>query len=467
MLTRRISSRLQRLRSLSATQLPSVCGNLVHYEPTLRHRDRIYSHERTFWLFLWQVLTGNVSCSETVQGLLACLAREGAGEVSENTAAYCTARGRLEDERLDETMRGVADGLESPSADDGLCHGRRLRIVDGTSVSMPDTPENQQRFPQPSGQKPGCGFPVARMVVVFAMSTGAILRAVWDSLKVPERTLFHRLWEEFEKGDIVVADRGFCSFADFQMLRERGVDCIMRKHQARSVGERTLRRLGKGDRLVVWTKSGSRPKWLDCETWKAMPSELTVREIEIHVEIPGFRTRHLLIVTTLLDKRLYPRDTFAEIYRRRWLAELFLRDIKTQMGMEILKCKSPAMIEKELRMYLIAYNLVRSLMLQAAQRHGGAVLRISFKRTIDALRQWIPVIHGACDRRNELDRLTRDLLYYIARLRVPDRPNRTEPRAVKRRPKPYQLLMKPRHEFREMPHRNKWKPTQTTRPTRA
>ena len=457
---RAISSRRQRLRNLSAVQLHSACADRVRYAPTGQHRERLYDPGRTFWLFLWQVLTGNISCSEAVLALLAGLALGDAGRVSENTAAYCKARGRLEDAALEEAMRGIAGDLESRCVHDELCHGRPLKVADGTSFSMPDTPGNQERFPQSRSQKPGCGFPVARVVVVFAMLTGAVLRATWDSLHVSERTLFHRLWDVFEKDDIVVADRGFCSFADFWMLQERGVDSIMRKHQGRTVGERTLKKLGKGDRLVVWFKGRGRPKWLDVETWKAMPSELTVREIEVNVEIPGFRTQKLLVVTTLLDDDLYPKATFAEIYRRRWLAELFLRDIKTQMGMEVLKCKSPAMIEKELRMFLIAYNLVRSLMLEAAQTHGRAVLRISFKRTIGALRQWIPLIHGARRRRKEVDRLTQELLHYIARLTVPHRPNRTEPRAVKRRPKPYQLLQKPRHEFHEAPHRNKWKPGQ-------
>jgi hypothetical protein len=413
------------------------------------------------------VLSGNISCAEAVLALLACLACEGGGGVSENTAAFCKARGRLEDAALEKAMRGVAEDLESRCAHDDLCHGRPLKVADGTSYSMPDTAKNQERFPQPRGQKPGCGFPVARMVVVFSMLTGAVLRASWDSLRVSERTLFRRLWDVFEKGDIVVADRGFCSFADFWMLAQHGVDSIMRKHQGRTVGERTLRKLGKNDRLVVWLRSRVRPKWLDKETWKAMPSELIVREIEVNVEAAGFRTRQLLIVTTLLDDTLYPTETFAEIYRRRWLVELFLRDIKTQMGMEVLKCKSPAMIEKELRMFLIAYNLVRSLMLEAAETYGCAVLRVSFKRTIGALRQWIPLIHGARGCKKEVDRLTQELLYYIARLAVPHRPNRTEPRAVKRRPKPYQLLQKPRHEFQEAPHRNKWKSGQKATHTEA
>ena len=320
---------------------------------------------------------------------------------------------------------------------------------------MPDTPENQKRFPQPKTQKPGCGFPVMRVAVLFSMATGAILRAAWDALRVHERTLFHRLWDELKAGDILVADRGFCGFADFYLLLRRGVDCIMRNHQRRTKGVRFLKKLGKDDLLVAWRKSHICPDWLSRAIWKTLPLEMTVRQIHLCVDIPGFRTSKIVLATTLLDPKLYPKALFAELYRRRWLAELFLRNIKTSMGMEVLKCKSPEMVVKEVLMYLIAYNLIRSIMLEAAQAYGGEPLRISFKRTADALRQWMPVIRGAHGAARS--RLINTLLYYIARLTVPLRPNRCEPRALKRRKKNYQLLNKPRVEFREIAHRNHYK----------
>ena len=448
------ASQLHRLRKRPLQEIQALFSTQVEFESEAPGRDRLFPQHSTFWLFLSQILRGNVSCSETVQNALACLCRETGQTISPNTAAYCKARSRLEKEAIERVARKVAENLESRCPASELVPGRRMRIVDGSSLSMPDTPQNQKRFPQPKRQKPGCGFPVMRVAALFSMNTGAILRAAWDSLHVHERTLFHRLWDELKKGDILVADRGFCGFADFYLLLQRGVDCIMRNHQRRTKGVRLLKKLGKGDLLVAWRKSPICPDWLSRETWKKMPDEMTIRQIRIHVNVPGFRTKKIVLATTLLDPKLYPKALFAELYRRRWLAELFLRDIKTSMGMEVLKCKSPEMVIKELLMYLIAYNLIRSIMLEAAQTHGGEPLRISFKRTADGLRQWAPAIRWT---RGEVrNRLVEAMLACIAKLTIPHRPDRVEPRAIKRRKKNYQLLNKPRTEFREIAHRNKY-----------
>jgi hypothetical protein len=273
----------------------------------------------------------------------------------------------------------------------------------------------------------------------------------------PAATFWLFLWDVFEKGDIVLADRGFCGFADFWILLERGVDCLMRKHQRRTAGQRTVRRLGKGDWLVAWRKTGVCPEWLERGAWRAMPEELLVRQIDFTVAIAGFRTKKISIATTLLDPRLFPKASLVELYRRRWHVELFLRDIKSSLRMDVLKCKSPDRIEKEIAMYWIAYNLIRTLMHQAARNHGESPLRISFKRTADALREWGPLIHSARSDGKAQNRLIEILLAAIARLTLPDRPDRTEPRAIKRRKKNYQLLNKPRKEFREILHRNKYK----------
>jgi hypothetical protein len=453
--TAKTASQLHRLRKQSIEEIQSLFQARVELEPETPGRDRLFPQVWTFWLFLSQVLWGNVSCSETVQNALAWLCRRTGQTASPNTAAYCKARSRLEEKTIKRMCEKVAADLESRYPKEELIQGRRVRIVDGSSLSMPDTPESQKRFPQPKKQKPGCGFPVMRVVVLFSMATGAILRVAWGSLHVHERILFHRIWNELKAGDILVADRGFCGFADFYLLLRRGVDCIMRNHQRRTKGVRFLKKLGKDDLLVAWRKTAMCPKWLRREIWKTLPAEMTVRQIRILVDVPGFRTKEIVLATTLLDRKLYPKALFAELYRRRWLAELFLRDIKTSMDMEVLKCKSPEMIVKEVLMYLIAYNLIRSIMLEAAQRYGGEPLRISFKRTADALRQWMPVIRGAHGAARK--RLINTLLYYIARLTVPYRPDRTEPRAIKRRKKNYQLLNKPREEFREISHRNHYK----------
>lgn len=382
------------------------------------------------------------------------LAARAGASASPNTAAYCKARGRLPEDLLERCWQGVKSRVESRGAQEGLWCGRRVKGVDGSGLSMPDTPENQARSPQSSRQKPGCGFPAMRIVALFSLATGAVLALGKDALRVAESTLFRRLWNHLEPGDVVLADRGFCRYADYYCLAERGIDCVLRKNGRRSVGATQGRRLGKGDRLVHWHKTGGCPKWLDRETWRAIPDRLTVREIHFAVDIPAFRTQAIPISTTLVDPQAHPTGAFIELYRRRWMAELFLRDIKTTLGMDVLSCKSPDMVHKELLIYLIAYTLVRALMLEASLRHGVPVHRISFKGTRSTVREWTPVLAAAGPTRRQ--GLVDHLIVILARDPLPHRPNRVEPRARKRRPKNYQLLNKPRHQSREIMHRNKY-----------
>lgn len=376
---------------------------------------------------------------------------------SPNTAAYCKARARLPEDALEGLWGEVTRRVQERAGGEGLWCGRRVKVADGSSLSMPDTPDNQAVYPQSSRQKPGCGFPVMRVVALFSLATGAMVALAKGALRVGERTLCRRLWDRLLPGDVLLADRGFCGYADFYCLAQRGVDSVMRNHQRRTVGLTPGRRLGKGDRLVRWHKTGRCPAWLDGAAWKAMPDRLTVRQIHFAVDIPGFRTRTITVATTLLDPTAYPKDAFIQLYRRRWMAELFLRDIKTAMGMDTLSCKTPHMVHRELLMYLIAYNLVRALMLEASLRHGVPVHRISFKGTLTTVREWAPVLAGARLTRKERQRLIDLLITVLARDPLPNRPNRVEPRARKRRPKNYQLLNKPRHEFTEIKHRNKYK----------
>ena len=332
--------------------------------------------------------------------------------------------------------------------------GRRVTVVDGTGVSMPDTIENQQQYPQSKAAKPGCGFPEMRVVAMFSLATGALLHYAKSSRKVHERTLFRRLWDQLESGDVVLADRGFCSFGDYYFLLQRGIHSVMRLHQRRSVGLRTVKRLGPGDTLVHWDKMKPTPKGLTKKQWAAVPDVLPVRHISFTVDIPGFRTRSITVATTLLDHRRYPAHAFAELYRRRWMAELYFRDIKTSLGMDILRCKTPAMVHKELAMHVIAYNLIRATMLQAARRAHLEPEQMSFKGTVQTIRQWALVTELATP--NQLDHLRAAMCRTIARDTLPSRPNRSEPRARKRRPKNYQLLNKPRRLFKEILHRNRY-----------
>lgn len=332
--------------------------------------------------------------------------------------------------------------------------GRRVNVVDGTGLSMPDTAANQQWYPQSKASKPGCGFPEMRLVALFSLATGALLHYAHSSRRVHERTLFRRLWDHLESADVVLADRGFCSFADYYFLLQRGIDSVMRLHARRSVGVRTVKRLGPGDTLVQWVKTKPTPKGLTKQQWAALPDVLDVRHITFTIEIPGFRTQSITIATTLLDHRRYPAHAFAELYRRRWMVEVYFRDIKISLGMDVLRCKTPTMIHKELAMHVIAYNLVRATMLQAAVWGGHEPEQISFKGTVQTIRQWAPLLALAAP--HQLETLRNTMFTSIARDTLPSRPNRWEPRARKRRPKNYQLLNKPRRQFKEIQHRNRY-----------
>jgi hypothetical protein len=418
-------------------------------------RDRVYTPARIFWGFLSQVFSPDGSCREAVRKLQGWQVLQGQPTASSNTAGYCTARKRLPLDSLEALQQQVAETIGKTFHNQRLWHARPVRVVDGSSVSMPDTGKNQAAYPQPKAQKPGCGFPVMRIVAVFCLGTGAILHCARAALSVAERTLFWRLWDHFTAGDVVLADRGFCGYADFFLLKQRGIDCVMRNHQRRKVGLSFLKRLGKHDRLIQWHKTGITPKGLTREAWQAMPERMTVRELLVHVDVPGFRTRKVTVVTTLLDPVEYPARELADLYRRRWYAELFLRDIKITMAMDVLRCKTPDMVHKELTMHLIAYNLVRALMLQAAQNHEIAPDRISFKGTVATVRQWAPIITAADPAATT--HLTERLLAVLANDPLPNRPDRLEPRAKKRRPKNYQCLTKPRRLFKECAHRGKYK----------
>jgi len=404
------------------------------------------------------VLSADGSCQEAVSKFLAWLALADGPDASPRTSGYCKARKRLRQRDIEQVNDQVTPRIQTQAESQELWHGRHVKIVDGSCVSMPDTRPNQHAYPQPTAQKAGCGFPVVRIVVVFSLITGVILEWAKGSLHVGEGALFRSLWDRFEPGDVALADSGFCSYADVFLLLQRGIDCVMRNHQRRKVGLCLVKGLGKADRIIQWHKTGTRPKWMDKKQWEDMPDRLTVREISFHVPVPGFRTDTVTLVTTLLDPKAFPSKAFVELYRRRWLAELFLRDIKTTMEMDVLRCKSPAMIHKELAMYVMAYNLIRALMLEAATAQGLSVYGISFKGALSTARQWAPIMAAAQLDEPGRERMMRRLLRCIAFDPLPDRPNRTEPRARKRRPKNYQLLTEPRHLFKETPHRGKPKP---------
>jgi hypothetical protein len=324
---------------------------------------------------------------------------------------------------------------------------------------MPDTKENQQLYPQPTSQKKGCGFPVMRIVATFSLASGVILDCRKGSLDVHERTLWREGWDSYEENDVVLADCGFCSYADYHLLKEKKVDSVMRLHQRRKE-KKIIKKFNKNDYLVIWQKGkkSQRPKWLTEQQWNQLPNEMTVRYVKVSINIPGIRTKKFVVATTLLDPKKYPADAIAELYWRRWRCELFLKDIKTTMRMKVLRSRTPKMIHKEFTIFIIAYNLIRSLIWNAALDNGVDPNRISFKAAINVILQWAPILMTIKNRDEKIQCIT-TIKNIIANNLIPIRKIiRREPRAIKRRQNAnYQLLTKPRKQFKEIPHREKYR----------
>jgi hypothetical protein len=369
---------------------------------------------------------------------------------SADPSAYCQARKRLPEPLLESLVRQIGQRLGEEVSEAMSWCGRRVWLVDGTTCSMPDTPDLQAAFGQPDGQAPGCGFPVAKVVGLFCWASGAVLEAMIGPWRMSELRLWRELWPALSPGEIVLGDRFYCSFYDVVGVMRRGCDAVFRLHPKRSADFRQGRRLGRNDRLVTWMRPTwqARPRGMKRREWKALPGTLTVRLIRFTVNIPGFRSETITVATTLLDPLAYGAQKIAPLYRDRWLIELRFRDIKITLGMDVLRGKTPDIVRKEISMHLLAYNLIRSLMWQAAAQHRRPLHRLSFAGTVDhvnALEPYLQLYEGT----DRAERLYALLLRWIAHDLVPDRPNRLEPRAVKRRPKEYDLLNRPRHQMRK------------------
>jgi hypothetical protein len=400
-------------------------------------RPRVLDPVTTVHLLLLQILHGNTACSHLPH--LAGLRF--------TAAAFCQARTRLPLVVWQQLVRQTSAACEQTTHDEGRWRGHRTFLVDGSSFSMPDTPELQEYFGQPGGQRPGCGFPVAHLLALFHAGTGfllEVLAAPWHTHDMAQVALLH---PTLRPGDVLVGDRAFCSFAHLALLHQQGLHALFRVHQKQIVDftpsrspttpkpraaqkglprSRWLRELGLTDQLVEWVKPVHPPAWMTPALFAALPAALCVRELRYRVAQAGFRTRTITLVTTLLEADLDPADALADLYRCRWQVETNLRHLKQTMGLEVLHCQRLAGVMKELTVFALVYNLVRIVMLEAAKRQGVALDRISF---VDAVR-WLSTARPG----EPLPPLVVN----------PHRPDRVEPRAVKRRPKPYPLLMKPR-----------------------
>jgi hypothetical protein len=395
------------------------------------HRERLYPPTVVLSMFIRQALEADGSCQKAVNAWAAQRAADGLSPHSVRTGAYCRARQRLPAEMVTTLTRETGKLLCTQAERGWRWRGRTVKLVDGTGISMPDTPENQIRYPQPSSQAPGVGFPLARLVGVICLSTGAVVDAAvgpFEGKGHSEHDLFRELLGALCSGDVLLGDALYCSYWVIAALQAQGVDVLFEQHGMRTTDFRRGCRLGARDHVVLWQKP-ERPYWMTHEQYAAYPDELTVREIKVDGRV---------LVTTMLDPRKTKKRDLSDLYAQRWHVELDFRNIKTTLGMGVLRCLTPQMIEKELWVNLLAYNLIRLLMAQAAIESGLQPRNLSFKHTVQIWTQWTSLDFAGQQTR-------RDILFkLIAQVTVGQRPGRLEPRARKRRPKPYPWLKVPR-----------------------
>jgi hypothetical protein len=414
--------------------------------------DRVFSPLVTLWVFLGQVLSADHSCRAAVARLIAHRLSRGQRPCSAETGAYCQARQRLPESFFADVACAVGRRLDEQADRRWLWLRRRVYLFDGTTVTMPDTRENQAAYPQVYNQKPGLGFPIARLGALISLACGAVVNlgfCQYAGKGQGEVSLLRRLWDVLRPGDVLLGDRLLGNYATIAFLGQRGVELVSRLNTFhRRVDFRRGQRLGPDDHVVQWRKPTS-IRSLDWQTYKALPEFITVRETRIHVRQPGFRTRSIVVVTTLLEPEQASKEELASLYRARWHNELDLRSLKSAMQMSELRCKTPELVRKEVWTHILAYNLIRTVMAQAAARQGVAPRTISFTGAMQTLEAFQPLLDfGAAPDAASRLRLYHDLLAAIASHRVGDRPDRYEPRLKKRRRNNYDWLTKPRAEMK-------------------
>lgn len=409
-------------------------------------RERIFSPSIVVWSFLSQAIEEDKSQQTAVLRVIAHYMEQGKKPPSGNTSAYSQARSKLPENCLPQLCRKIAKELGTTTADASkhLWKGHRIKLVDGSSLSMPDTPANQASYPQSPRQKKGLGFPSMRIVAVIDYMTGALLdlagKAAYGGKETGEHALLRELIHRFDKNDLMIGDRYYPSFFLMATLLEQGISGVFPQHGSRNTDFRRGKSLGRKDHLIQWTKP-KKPEWMEQAEYDVFPEKITVREVAIEINRPGFRSKKDVLVTTLDDPTEVTVDDLIEIYGRRWFAEISFYSIKETMKMGILRGKTPAMVRKEIWAHLLAYNLIRKIMWSNAQLQGLKVPEQSFKLALQALRI---LYQSGLNLINSCDFLSLVLAYK----QVANRPNRQEPRAVKRRPKRFPRLQKPRELYK-------------------
>ena len=415
-------------------------------------RHRIYTSWRTFWCLLWQSFNPHASCREVVRQVQALFHLHGGPRVSPEDGAYCRARGRLPLSEFPKALAASARAADQAAAPIDLLQGRPVKPVDGSTLTLPDTPKNRNAYPPLHSPEPN--FPMLRIVVMFSLLSGAILSVVCADLHTAELPMLAQLIGQLTRGDILLGDRGFGNFVTLALLQNLNLDIDFIGRSARGVdGRRRLKRLGKNDWLVNWKRGANPSRWMSLAQWQALPKEKTARIVRGSLYCKGFRVRQVTLVTTLLDPQQYPAQEILAAYLRRWRLEMCLDDLKTTLEMEMLRSHSPEMVQKEIYAHLLVHNLVRWTMAQAAREHTVSLERVSFKGSLDALRQFTQAMSQARSKKKR-QQLWSELLWTLATDLVPERPERREPRAVKRVRNKYPRLSASRHKFRERPKRH-------------
>jgi len=417
--------------------------------------DSVYSPVTVVWLFLSQVIHANPTLGATVEDFLAWRLGQNLSPCSTKTGAYSRARKRLPEALLAMLTRHAGRAADQAALEPWRWLGRTVKLFDGSTVSMPDTPENQAAYPQSRAQAPGVGFPLARIGVLFSLSVGTVLDfgiRRWAGKFQSELAMLRDMIAGFDEGDVLLTDRYLCSYMEIALLQQRGVDFVGRIHAQRKVDFRRGDQLGPCDHVVQWSKP-PRPEWMSPEQYATIPATLSIREFRYRIDRPGYRSRKIVVATTLLSAEEYSVAEISELYRLRWDVEINLRSLKTMMNMDVLRCLSPEMVRKEIWAHLLAYNLIRTAIAQAAAKHGKHPRQISFTRamrTLEAFRATLA--HIPCQ---GLAAIYEHMLQAIASHEIGNRPNRLEPRQRKRRPKPYKSMTKPRPQARKQEARTR------------
>lgn len=426
-------------------KVAEICGE-IGYE----FRARIYTPSVTVWLFILQVLSADHSCQQAVGRFNAWRVAQGLPRVSSETTSYCKARSRLPEALFKRLLAWTAQRCQEATQEGWLFQGRIVEVVDGWTVTMADSDENQQAYPQQRSQKPGCGFPLARMIGVFSLATGAInLTALgpYKGKKTGETSLLRSILDRISPGRILLADRYYATFWLLAQSEIRGIDLVARAHHLRKIDFRKGLKQGYFDQLVSYHKP-QRPTWMTPAEYATYPDSILVRHVKYKVEQKGFRTRKVTLATTLLDSEVFSAHDLSLLYRRRWLVELHIRSLKTQMQMNHLRCRSPQMVRKEIHCHMIGYNLVRAAILASALSYQRCPSELSFTGALQAVEEFASVLRLGSRRRREQ---WASLLETISELKVGHRPGRQEKRVLKRRPKSYKLMQTPRN-----PNRNRY-----------